>query len=143
MKNPYIALFTLVFALLVSSCEESDSSLSGTWELIKGTYITEDNTLNYPVSPGEIRMKVLTKSHFATVFQHPSNDEYSGYNGGTYEFKDGILKEHCTYFNDVKLLGKVNYFLIRFEEGRVFMTACDKNGNELEYGFFEEWKIVE
>lgn len=142
MKNPYISLFAIILALLVSSCKESNS-LEGTWELVKGTYITEDNTLNYPVSEGEIRMKVLTKSHFATVFQHPTNDLYSGYNGGSYEYENGILTEHCDYFSNVKLLGKKNYFLIRFEEERVFMTACDKDGNALEYGFFEEWKVVE
>lgn len=142
MKNAYIFLALIALVVFGTSCKDSDS-IEGTWELVKGTYITEDNTLNYPVSPGEVRMKVLTKTHFATVFQHPTNDLYSGYNGGEYEFKDGILTEYLHFFSDLKLLGKESHFLVRFEGDHVFMTACDKDGQVLEYGFFEEWKIIE
>lgn len=143
MKNPYIVLATIAVFLLSASCKKSDS-IEGTWILVKGTYITPDNTLNYPVVNEEVHMKILGKSHFATVWKHPTDDHYSGFNGGNYTYQDGVYTEVLWYFMDNKeSKGGPNMFKLTFDGDKVYMNSCNEHGEQLEYGYFEEWKIVE
>ncbi len=142
MKKIYHLFTVLGLVLLLSACEKTNP-IEGTWILVKGSYVTEDNTLNYPVSDKNKRLKVVGKTHFATVWQDPDNDAYCGYNGGTYELKDGIYTENLEYFNENKFIGTKSYFLLSIDGDIITITACNAMGEEQEYGFFEEWKKIE
>lgn len=143
MKKAYFYILAIGFAMLVASCEKNENPLEGTWILVKGTYVTPDNTLNYPVSPGESRLKVCGKTHFATVWQNPDNDKYCGYNGGKYVYQDGMYIEDLQYFNENKFVGTKSYFTVKIDGDIITIAACNPMGEEKEYGYFEEWRKIE
>ncbi len=142
MKRTIYIPMLLGFILLFSACQETNP-LEGTWILIEGEYVTENNTLNYPVSEENKRLKVVGKTHFATVWQDPENDAYCGYNGGTYKFENGIYTESLEYFNENKFIGTKSHFLLSIDGDKITIRSCNAMGEEQEYGFFEEWKKIE
>ncbi len=142
MKKANFALIMLVTALLAVACTEKNP-IEGTWILVEGTYITEDNTLNYPISQTDKRLKVVGKTHFATVWQNPDNDEYCGYNGGSYKYANGIYSESLEFFNDNSLVGTESHFILTQNGDEIKIAACNAMGEEQEFGFFETWKKIE
>jgi len=88
-----IIFFSMVISLIILSCaqQEAKSPLEGTWQLINGKGLLPDTTIIYPGINGK-HWKIITKSHFATIYQDTTSDKFltNGFNGGTYTFISGI-----------------------------------------------------
>ena len=132
----------LTLAICISCNEEQTYPLEGAWELVKGESKTEDSTISYPMTPHGKHMKLLTKTHFTTVamdttYPHPA---YPSFNGGTYTLANGIYTERLEYLSEPSGLGSIAYFKIKIEDDKFFISPANEDGEEEEYGYFEEWK---
>ena len=141
---------TLICAILVTilcfSCtSESNSPLEGTWELIKGELKSEDSVLSYPMTTSSKHLKIFTKTHFVTVWQDTTKPDpaYPGFNGGTYKLSEGVYTENLDYFSFPELIGTKAIFRIKLEKDKFIISPVTEDGNDLEFGAFEEWKRVE
>ena len=104
------ALFTvIVLTFSLSFYTGPSNELEGTWEMVSGTLIFPDQTIEMPRTEFESAIKVLNKTHFATVHQDTSTNEiYS--NAGTYMLSNDIYIENLEYASVVGMIGKTYYF---------------------------------
>jgi hypothetical protein len=135
----------LVTALCFSCIKEPTYPLEGAWELVKGEYKSKDSVLSYPMTIYSKHMKIITKTHFATVWQDTTNPSsiYPGFNGGTYTFVNGLYTEDHDYHSTLSRFGKKSFYKVRFEGNKFFMSSATEDGKDTEFGFFEEWKRLE
>lgn len=135
----------LVIALCFSCTKEPSYPLQGAWELVKGEYRSEDSVISYPMTIHGKHMKIITKMHFATVWQDTTNPSsiYPGFNGGKYTLVNGLYTEHHKYNYIPSHLGKKSFYKVRFEGEKFFMSPATEDGKDKEFGFFEEWKRAE
>jgi len=135
----------LVTALCFSCTKEPSYPLEGAWQLIKGEYRSVDSIVSYPMTIHGKHMKIITKMHFATVWQDTTNPSsiYPGFNGGSYTFVNGFYTEHHEYLLNPSQLGKKSYYKVRLEGDKFFMSPATEDGKDKEFGFYEEWKKLE
>ncbi|MEF8845383.1 MAG: hypothetical protein V5A59_07890 [Bacteroidales bacterium] len=86
-------------------------------------------------------MKIIGKNHFSTVWQDTSTQGYSGFNGGTYSFNNGLYIEHIDY-SERGIVGRA-IFKVNFKADTMIFTPATEDGTEKEYGSFEKWKRLE
>lgn len=143
--KPLILTIFLCFSLNISCFSQIENQIIGVWELVKGEFKTQDSNFNYPESASGKHMKIITKSHFTTVWVDSSHtgNSYPGFNGGSYTLKDGIYTEIQHYLNDPNSLGRKSYYSMAVKGDRLFMTPVTEEGKAKKFGFFEEWKKVE
>ena len=101
--------------------------------------------VTYPMTIHGKHMKIITKMHFATVWQDTTNPSsiYPGFNGGSYTFDSGLYTENHEYFSNPSQIGKKSFYKVRIEEEKLFISLATEDGKDKEFGFFEEWKRVE
>jgi hypothetical protein len=100
----------------------------------------------YPFSDQARHWKIITRTHFATIFQDTTTDVVfsTGFNGGTYTFMNSIYTEnftHSSYSNN--LIGQKLLFNARIENDTLFLSPCSEDGTMLENGNFEEYKRLD
>jgi len=122
MKNTALTSFFILFliALAGSGCtgssspqnpstmaeessENSDPSITGTWQLLTVLTIEGEDSIMADYTNGVKGIKMLNDTHFA-FFQHDlkkgtDSTELYVSGGGPYTFKDGIYTEHLEYCN--------------------------------------------
>jgi hypothetical protein len=141
-----ITVFTLAFVCMSYSCvQESSSPLAGAWELVEGKYISEDTMLTYPMTASSEHMKILSESHFATIWQDTTNPHpaYPGMNGGSYTLVDSLYTEHLDYASNPSVIGTKALCKVKFDGDRFILSPVSEDGQNQEYGFYEEWKRVD
>lgn len=160
-----ILIVSMLFLLLgCNNNEKRDTSLQGSWILISGEFRTKEDTIRYPLTGHERRLKILSDIHFTTVWnaldETPEDlfegvpgkiskrDKYnsvvqSGYNGGVYHFKNGVYSEHLLFYSDNRYIGAISNFRIEVKGDTIFMSPCDSVGNPVEFGYFEKWKKMD
>ena len=134
-----------LFVLLLSCAQMDTNPIQGTWQLVEGRYVTADTTIIYGVSPTASRIKVIGKTHFATVWQDTASSDpiATGFNGGTYTFSNGIYIEKLDYFSYKDWIGGEAIFKVKIEGDKLTFIPATKEGNEQETGFFDEWRRIE
>jgi hypothetical protein len=150
MKSRFSLLFLLICALLINCENKSTSPITGTWELIKGSYISSDTALmksiEYPRTVNGKNWKIITKSHFASIYQDTTTDLLftTGFNGGTYTFINGIYTENFTHSSiSNNQIGEKLFFKAKIEGDKLFLTPCSEDGTEKKFGNFEEYKRLD
>ena len=145
MKKIQLPIFILiVFAGLFAFniAPKKKESIQGAWILVEGKMVTENEVTKYPGSSNTNakHLKIINKNRFATIYQDASDENYQGFNGGSYTFKDGIYTENLTIASVRSLIETTARFKIRLDKDRLYMDSCDENGNINDKGIFEVWK---
>jgi hypothetical protein len=143
-----IVYFSLIFSLIIGSCtqKEARSPIEGTWQLVNGRYLSSDTSINYPGNFNGNHWKILTDSHFATIYQDTASNKFlsTGFNGGTYTYIDGIYKEYYTHSSiSNSQIGMELTFKAKVEDDKLFISPCSEDGKEEEFGNFEEYKRLD
>ena len=142
-----IIICSILFIAIFSNCAFSDdNTLKGVWELVEGKNVSADTTTTFfPTTPFAKHMKIISKTHFTTVWQDTSVSNFwtEGFNGGTYTFINGIYTEHLTYFSWVESIGIKVSFKVKIEGDKLFLSPANEDGTEKEFGLFEQWKKLE
>lgn len=147
-------VFLIFFSLFLICCDTKlTNPIEGTWELISGMYISDDNdenaeyrSFNYPYSNYGKYWKIISKTHFATIFQDTTNNSLfsTGFNAGTYTLIDGIYTENFTHSSYIKeLIGMKLLFKVKIEGDKLFISSCYEDGTTKDYGNFEEYKRLD
>jgi hypothetical protein len=140
-----LILFPVVAALflLICSTRTAQDTLEGTWILVKGTIVTPEDTIQLPATEDAVHMKIIGKTHFATIWQDPNVEGYEGFNGGTYTYENGIYTENIQFNIENGSIGWSIRFKVTLEKNRFFMESVDDEGNKPEFKISEEWKRVD
>jgi len=137
----------LLVCVFFTSCKtQKTSPIIGTWQLINGQYKSADTTFYYPGNKNGNHWKIITKLHFATIYQDTTSNKflYSGFNGGTYTYLDGIYTENFSHSSlSNSQLGTNITFKAKIEGDRLIISPCSSDGKELNVGNFEEYKRLD
>ena len=139
-------LILLVCAMFTRCGNQSISPIIGTWQLINGKYISSDTTVDYPGNVNGNHWKIITKSHFATIYQDTTSNKFlsTGFNGGTYTYIDGIYTENFSHSSIAnRQIGTKLSFKAKIEGDKLFISPYSKDGTEGKYGNFEEYKRLD
>jgi len=142
----------MVGMCLITCNGPNTSSIVGTWQLVNGKelYLSNDTikTFDYPGNVNGNHWKIITKSHFATIYQDTtSNSEkflYTGFNGGTYTYINGIYTETFTHSSLSKgQIGTSLSFNAKIEGNKLFISPVSKDGKDKKTGNFEEYRRLD
>jgi hypothetical protein len=139
MKVKYLLITVISFICLVSCAAEKNNPLEGTWALISGKNTTASGTTEY--SPGELGrvLKIINKTHFATVSQDTAKMG-TYFNAGNYSFSEDIYTENIEFFSsDTELIGSTFSYKIKIEGDQFTLSGPLKKEGESE----PEWQSVE
>jgi hypothetical protein len=135
----YAPVAAILIALMCSTSSMVDS-VEGTWILVKGIIVTSEDTIKLPATENAVHMKIIGKTHFATLWQDPTVDNYAGFNGGTYTYENGIYTENLEFLSDKASIGMVVRFRVRLEKDKFFLESIAEEGQTPKYKIQEEWK---
>ena len=138
----------IIVAGLLLSCtqqEEVKSPIEGTWQLLEGKVTTADTMFTYPGSTNAKHWKIITESHFATIYQDTTSNEIfsTGFNGGTYTYIDGVYTEYFTHSKYSSQIGSSLSFKAKIEGDRLHISPCNEDGTENEFGNIEKYKRLD
>lgn len=141
---------TYIFsALIIVSClssviflnsKEKDFSLVGTWVLRTGVLLGPDGQVDLKRKGSTKELKVISDTHFTTIWQNPLEPKDMGFNGGSYTFKNNIFTEQLEFFSFTERIGETVHYKIELEENTLSMSACDSVGNISKTGYFQVWE---
>jgi len=140
MKKHILFPVAAAMIMLVCNTGTAKDTLEGSWILVKSTIITPEDTIHLPATENAVHMKIIGKTHFATIWQDPNVENYAGFNGGTYTFENGIYTENLQFNSNRASIGWIVSFRVTLEKNRFFMESVDKEGNKPEIEISEEWK---
>lgn len=130
----------LIVASIMGSCAKNNQSnrpaIEGTWKTIYGSIIDKDTSIIYPASIKDHYIKMIGEKYFTTIWQDTSLDKdnywYTGFNGGTYTFENGVYTETELYFNDVTSIGQQVSFKTEFMGDTLILNYIDPS-NSVKY----------
>jgi hypothetical protein len=98
MKTMLIIITVLLSISLFTYATENQNQLEGTWKKIYGQEIWADTTITYSAIELSGHVKIINKTHFATLNQG-STITPSFFNGGKYEFTKDTYTEHVEFWS--------------------------------------------
>ena len=145
-------LIILISIILLMSCLPNGNNgnkpidLNGGWKLIEGEHHQPDgDIIKYPIGKGE-HYKLFTDKYFMTVYDDTSKNHssiYPGFNGGTYTLEKDFLTVKYFVHTEEFAIGKTYFHLVKLEDNKLTILPADENGNQLKFGFFEQWQKLE
>ena len=136
----YAILLGLLLVLSSPSFASETDQLQGAWELVRAEYRSGDSVMVLPASPHDHRMKIISKSHFATVGQDTTNEDSNVFNGGTYTLNGDFYTETHQYFSWTESIGRSISFKIEFKNDTFIIRDATNQENPW---LVEEWRRVE
>ena len=143
MKKIIYAPVAAILITLMCSTSSVNDSMEGTWILVKGIIITAQDTIKLPASENAVHMKIIGKTHFATIWQDPNEKNYAGFNGGTYTFENGIYTENLQFNSNRASIGWKVRFKVKLEKDMFYMESAVEEGETPEFIIQEKWKRAE
>jgi hypothetical protein len=143
MKVKFILIPFILLIFLLGFSTGPANKLEGTWEMVSGKYIFADDTLAVPRTESEHAIKILNRTHFATIHQDASNNEiYS--NAGTYVLNEDTYTEYQEFNSDINTIGRTYTFESKIEgDIWTFAGPIEKPGVDVpEWKMHEVWKKV-
>jgi hypothetical protein len=143
MKVKFILIPFILLTFLLGFSTGPANWLEGAWEMVSGKLILPDQTIEMPRTESEHAIKVINKTHFATVHQDTStNDIYS--NAGTYTLTEDTYTENLEYATSITMIGKTYCFKSTIEGDKWIISGpVEKPGAEVpEWKIHEVWKRV-
>ena len=104
--------------------------------------MTSEDTIKYP-GENATHMKIIGKTHFATIWQDPNDESYEGFNGGTYTFEKGIYTENHKFYSVNSSIGSITHCKVKIEKDRFFMESIAEEGKKPDFSLYEVWKRAE
>ena len=138
----YAPVAAMLIALMCSTSLMNDS-LEGTWILVKGIHVTSEDTIKLPATENAVHMKIIGKTHFATIWQDPNDENNEGFNGGTYTFENGIYTENLNFFSKNANIGLIARFKVKLEKDMFYMESIAEEGKKSDFSLYEVWKRAE
>ena len=136
-----VKLFSAAVILSIcfsSSIMNAQSELEGTWKAVYHEVVTPDTTITASGSEASNLVKIINKTHFATILQGDTPNT-SFFNGGKYELTKDTYTENLEYFSTKDEIGKSYTFKSSFKDGEWTISGpISKGGAKL-----PEWKIRE
>jgi len=143
MRVKFLSITVILFICLFSYAAENNNQLEGTWELISGKIILSVKTID--TTPGEFErvIKIINKTHFATIGQDTSKQE-SYFNAGNYSLSENVYTENLELFSKISLIGSSLSYKIKIEGDQLTMSGPLKKKGEEEPGWqlHEVWKKI-
>ena len=137
-KMKTFVCFAAIAAILVA-CNSSTQQempknttlpLQGTWKLISGTIIENNDTVVTDYTTGKSFIKVINDSHFAFMGHDLSKGKDSAAfyvsGGGTYELNDSAYTEHLEYCNDRSWEGNEFHFTVIITNDTLVQQGLEK-----------------
>ncbi len=143
MKAKFFLIPLILLTFLFSFSSGQENKLEGTWELVSGKLTLPDQTIELPRTGSEREIKVLNKTHFATILQDTSTNEiYS--NAGTYEITEDTYTEHQEFNSGITMIGKTYSFKSKIEGDKWTISGpVEKPGADIpDWKIHEVWKRV-
>jgi hypothetical protein len=145
-------LLVLACVFYITCNAQNASSIIGTWQLVNGkeVYLSHDTlkTFNYPGNVNGNHWKIITKSHFASIYQDTTSNSneflHTGFNGGTYTYINDVYTGHFTHSSLSKhQIGTSLTFKAKIEGDKLFISPLSKDGKDSKTGNFEEYKRLD
>jgi hypothetical protein len=143
MKAKFILIPLIVLTFLFSFSYGQENKLEGTWELVSGKLMLPDQTIELPRTGYEHEIKILNKTHFATILQDTSTNEiYS--NAGTYVLTEDTYTEYQEFNSGITMIGKTYSFKSNIEGDKWTISGpVEKPESDIpEWKIHEVWKRV-
>ncbi len=143
MKSKFTLITVILLTFLFSFSFGQENKLEGTWEMVSGKYFFPDDTLIMPRTESGHAIKVLNKTHFATVNQDASKDEiYS--NAGTYVLTEDTYTEHLEFATFTPMIGSAFSFKSSMEGDKWTISGPEKTSDAEgpDWKIHEVWKRV-
>ena len=143
MKAKFALIPFILLIFLFSFSFGPENKLEGTWKLVSGKYFFPDDTLVMPRTESEHAIKVINKTHFATVHQDASKNEiYS--NAGTYVLTEDTYTEHLEFATGTAMIGSTLSFKSTMEGDKWTISGPIKTSDEEgpDWKLHEVWKRV-
>jgi hypothetical protein len=147
-----ILFLSLAAALLIAGCHHEKtfpvetSPIAGAWQLVSGNYITPDTLANFPVTANGHHMKIIGEKYFSTIWQDTtickSDVWYSGFNGGTYTFKNEVYTETELYFYPISGIGNIWSAKVEIKGDTMVLTYIPADPDS-KASSVEVWKRLE
>jgi hypothetical protein len=125
-----VSLLVAAVLLVPPLSAQSTCKLEGVWQLVSGS------TDGKPYPAGSREMKIITKGHFAVLWQEPGVPStiktpadslavfrHVGGGGGTYTVQGTTYTEKLDYFPDPRYVGKAIAFTCRVEGDRFYQSG--------------------
>ena len=130
-----ITFLSLIIALIIGSCTQGKRSpIEGAWQNVYGKVVSKDTIINYLSTLKDHYMKIIGKKYFTTIWQdtiiNKTNWWYSGFNGGTYTFQNGIYTEQELYFSIPSNIGNKVAFKAEIKDDTLILTGIPLKGYE-------------
>ena len=142
MKVTYLLITVICLLFLVSCTQENINPLEGTWVFVSAKNTTADGTTDYvPGESGRV-LKIINKTHFATVSQDTAQMG-TYFNAGNYSFSEDIYTETIGFFSAYpELIGSTFSYKIKIEGDQFTLSGPLKNedGSDPEWQQVEVWK---
>lgn len=133
-KIPAIALIAAMFSCNVSVdkkvTDNSASPIQGTWKLISGTLIENNDTVVTDYTKDKSFIKVINATHFAFMGHDLNKGKDSAAffssGGGKYELNDSAYTEHLEYCNAREWEGNDFHFTVTISNDTLIQQGVEK-----------------
>lgn len=117
-------------ALETAPVKSNTSNIQGTWQLITGITIQNNDSTITDYTTGKSFIKVINASHFAFMGHdlNKGKDSTAFYTsgGGTYELKDSAYTEHLQYCSDRAWEGNDFNFTVSINNDTLIQQGLEK-----------------
>jgi hypothetical protein len=131
-----IILPLMIAALLVTACETEQPAstalpLPGTWRLLSGTLIENNDTSVTDYTKGRKFLKIINDSHFSFIHHDLGKGSDSATavfsaGAGTYELKDSTYTEHLEFCSDRNWENNSFHFTITIQNDTLVQKGVEK-----------------
>jgi len=142
MKSVFSLTIIFIVFIFLGCSVDHPKSIEGAWQYVKGTSVTADTTYQHEASDQEIKIKIFTKSHFATMKQNVSEGTY-GFNGGTYEIVGDAYTEHLQLHIYPEMIGFDAKAKMTLTDSTLVLYFEKLGIGENTYSLHEEWKRLD
>jgi hypothetical protein len=157
-----LACVAAVSCLSLLGCDSGKpNTVEGVWELVTAKETPPDTTIQYSGTDHR-QIKIITKSHFAFIYQKAGGEKFTGEGtdeqvlkraksffagGGTYSLDGDTYTEHIEFFFHPNFIGMSIPFKVKIEGDRLVQTgtmpykAAGVSDRDVE--LYEEYKRIE
>jgi hypothetical protein len=135
MKKQLVIVAVVLAAACNSSVENSQMKsnkipLEGTWKLLTGTLIENNDTTVTDYTRGKEFIKIINDNHFAFLSHDLSKgknaDSLFSAGGGPYRLSDSSYTEHLAYCNDRQWEGNDFTFIVSINDDTLTQKGVER-----------------
>jgi hypothetical protein len=130
MKHAFFPIILLFVLLSCGTPTKPPVSITGTWQLVSGTTITQGDSTTADYTKGASMIKIINDSHFAFLKHDLSTpgdslNHFDG-GGGRYTLDGNTYTEHLDYYSDKDWEGKTFTFTVHISNDTLIQRGMEK-----------------